>query len=172
MFASMFESLQWVYICHDMGSTDMGGSSGSGSNSYGRCSIIVSMTTMVKNVALFCAFLCAFVWKLSYQYNNNESRWSYWCKRALICITRIMKDFKEKTPDKNTRKQKSCPAYFLLHQGTFCLHKSVKNSRSVLLRQEICIERMAKESWLITKKIKNLERREAESYNIEKPFFW
>jgi len=65
---------------------------------------------------------------------------------------------------KNTRTQESCLAMnFLPCQTRFCLQEYHKKVKICFFRQESCIEEMAKESWLITKKSKNLERSEARS---------
>jgi hypothetical protein len=65
---------------------------------------------------------------------------------------------------KNIRTQESCLIrHFLPHSTRFCLQEYHQKVQICSFRQESCIEGMAKESWLIIKKIKNLERREARS---------
>ena len=65
---------------------------------------------------------------------------------------------------KNLRIQESClTSDFLPHQPRFCLQEYHKTFKILFFRQESCIERIAKESCLKIKKIKNLARREARS---------
>jgi len=72
------------------------------------------------------------------------------------------KKVKKKEAGKNARTQESCLVrHFLSRQTRFCLEEYHKNVQICIFRQESCIEGMAKEYSLITKKIKSLERREA-----------
>ena len=75
------------------------------------------------------------------------------------------KNFKKKKESgKNSRTQESCLVrHFLPRQPRFCLQEYHQKVKTCFFRQESCIEGMAKESWLITKKNKNLERCEARS---------
>ena len=66
--------------------------------------------------------------------------------------------------DKNTRTQESCLArHFLPRQPRLYLHESCQKVKICFFRQESCTEGMAKESCLISKKNKNLDRSKSRS---------
>jgi len=70
--------------------------------------------------------------------------------------------------DKNTRTQESCLArHFLPHQPRFCLHESCQKDKICFFRQESCTEGMTKESCLMFKKNKNLDRSKSRSSTSE-----
>jgi len=107
---------------------------------------------------------------------KGDNRIDLW--RGFICITRISQEFKKtrieqelqeeknqartqekKESDKKSRIQEYCLArHFLLRQARFGLHESCQKHQICFFRQESCIEGMVKESCLISKKNKNLER--------------
>ncbi len=71
---------------------------------------------------------------------------------------------RKKESGKNSRTQESWLAKnFLPRQPRFGLHGSCQKGKISFFRQESCTEGMEKESWLQTKKNKNLERMMARS---------
>jgi hypothetical protein len=93
-------------------------------------------------------------------YHKNPSRTSRKRFRQEFKKTGVMQESQEKKESvKNTRTQESYLAmYFLPRQTRLYLHGSCQKDKICFFRQESCIEGMAKESCLIIKKNKNLER--------------
>jgi hypothetical protein len=116
---------------------------------------------------LFLLFISFQINMLTRYKKKKEIRKESWGKRIRQEDQEIKSQariIRRKESVKNTRTQESCLArHFLPRQTRFCLQEYHKNVQIWLFRQESCVEGMAKESWLITKKIKNLERREARS---------